>query len=442
MGKFTLSLDRSRKYLLGFSGGADSVCLFHLLRAQGYSFSTAHVNHGIRGKEADRDEDFCRSLAGKHGIDLRVLRADVPAIAKESGESLEEAARRVRYSFFEDVMRENSIDVLLTAHNADDNAETLLLALTRGCSPSGACGIAPVRVLDFGEVRRPILALSKKDIIAFCHENSYDFVTDSTNADISYPRNRIRQNILPELETLNPQLLSAIARFTESQREDCLYLDSLAEKYADELDCSVLSSLPRALASRALSTAAYRTGASPESKHIEALIEMAKSSSGSVTLPGSVIASCKGGKIVFRKDMRQKASSPYPEYGVIPLSEGENILPHGKIILICGELTNDSAQIYNLSTQAHINLDRIKEQIYARPRREGDRILIRGMHRSVKKLISEKFRRSGLSERRALPVLCCGEEIVWVPGLDVADPYRGTDATVYYISEAKIEADT
>lgn len=437
MEKFTLSLDRGRKYLLGFSGGADSVCLFHLLRTGGYSFSVAHVNHGIRGDEADRDEEFCRSLSKKYGVEFHLLRADVPALARESGESLEEAARRVRYSFFGQVMKENSIEVLLTAHNADDNAETLLLSLARGCSPSGACGIAPVRVLDFGEVRRPILSLPKKDILEFCRQNSYDFVTDSTNADVSYPRNRIRTNILPELEALNPQLLSAIARFTEAQREDCLYLDSLAEQYAHELDCSSLSSLPRPLASRALSMAAYRAGASPEAKHIEALIGMANSSSGSVTLPGSVIAFCEGGRIAFRKDTRERESTPYPEYESIPLSEGENILPNGKIILICGELTNDSAQIYNLSTYALINLDKINGRIYARPRREGDRILIRGMHRSVKKLISEKASHIGLSERRSLPVLCCGEEIVWVPYLDVADPYCGATATVYYIKMKK-----
>lgn len=437
MGNFTLSLDRGQKYLLGFSGGADSVCLFHLLRTQGYSFSVAHVNHGIRGDEADRDEDFCRTLADRYGIEFHVLRAKIPEIASASGESLEEAARKVRYSFFEDIMREKDIKVLLTAHNSDDNAETLLLSLSRGCSPSGACGIAPVRQLNFGEVHRPILSLSKKEIVEFCRENSYAFVTDSTNSDVSYPRNRVRQNILPELEAINPQFLAAIARFTEAQREDSLYLDAEAEKYSRELDCAALSSLPRPIASRAISSAAYRSGASPEAKHIEALIGMAKASSGSVTLPGSVIASCENGRIVFRKDKREKPRAVYPDYDPIPLAEGENILPSGKIIIICVELTNDSPQIYNLSTQAKINLDRIKEQLYARPRREGDRILIGGMHRSLKKLISEKLPDLSLEERRSLPVICDGEETVWVPGIDVADPYRGNSATICYLSEAK-----
>jgi tRNA(Ile)-lysidine synthase len=442
MERITLSLDRGKSYLLGLSGGADSVCLFHLLKMGGYSFSAAHVNHGIRGAEADRDEEFCRKLCADSGVELHILHRDVPALAKESGTSLEEAARNVRYSFFEEIMREKNIPVLLTAHNADDNAETLLLSLVRGCSPSGACGIAPTRKLGFGVVERPILACGKKDIVAFCRENSFDFVTDSTNADVSYPRNRIRQNILPELEAINPEFLAAFARFTELARADSEFLDREAEKFAENLILAEIASLPHPVASRAIAIAAHRAGASPEAVHIEKMIEMAKKGSGSLSLPGSVRAECRGGRIVFLSDTREKQTSIYPDYEPIALNFGENIFPHGKLTLVSGELTNDSVQIYKLSTSAHINLDKIKERTCARPRREGDKILIRGMHRSVKKLISERLSHLSLEERRALPVLCCGDEIVWVPGLEVADTYAGTSATVFYISEATNETDS
>ena len=439
-----LSLDKEKGYLLGLSGGADSVCLFHLLKEGGYSFSAAHINHGIRGEEADRDEEFCRLLAKKNGIELHMLRADLPAIARESGESLEEAARRVRYSFFEEIMREKSIPVLLTAHNADDNAETLILSLVRGCSPSGACGISKVRPLAYGEVQRPLLGYSKEEIVNFCHENSYSFVTDSTNADISYPRNRVRQNILPELRAINPEFLAAFARFTEAQRRDSEYLGAEAEKYAADLDCAFLAALPRQIASRALSIAAYRAGAAPETRHIEGMLDIARKSSGSVSLPGGIAAVCQNGSIIFAPECRtpKRSRALYPEYAPVAIREGENRLPTGGILFVCGELTNNSTQVYNLSTSALINLDRIKGQLYARPRREGDRILIRGMHRSVKKLISEELSALPLIERRALPVICDGEEIVWIPGLEVADPYRGAAAAVYYKSEAKIETDS
>lgn len=435
MKDFTLSLDKSKKYLLGLSGGADSVCLFHLLRIGGYSFCAAHINHGIRGSEAARDEEFCRKLCLDNGIEFHLLRLDVPALSRESGMSLEEAAREVRYSFFEEIMRGKNVGVLLTAHNADDNAETLLLSLVRGCSPSGACGIAPVRKLSFGVVERPLLGCSKKDIVAFCRENSFEFVTDSTNSDISYPRNRVRKNILPELCAINPGFLSAIARFTETARRDSEFLDSEAERFTDTLAINDIASIPYPIASRALALAAHRAGASPESVHVEKMIEMAKKGSGSLSLPGSVRATCRGGRIVFLPDTREKKTAPYPSFEPIALTEGENILPCGNILLVCGELTNDSAQVYNLSTQAQINLDRIKGRIYARPRKEGDRIMIGGMHKSLKKLISERLSHLPLDERRALPVVCDGEEIIWVPYLGVADQYRGFSHTLCYFAE-------
>lgn len=435
MKEFTLSLGKDQRYLLGLSGGADSVCLFHLLLDGGYSFSAAHINHGIRGAEADSDEDFCRDLCKKHGVTFHSHRADVPAIAKDSGKSLEEAARDVRYAFFEEVMRDGDIPVLLTAHNADDNAETLLLSLVRGCSTSGSCGIAPHRELAFGAVERPILAFSKKEIIDFCRERALDFVTDSTNADISYPRNRIRKNILPELEAINPEFLSAFARFTESARADSEFLDREAEKYSDNLILAETTSLPYPIASRAVAIAAHKAGASPEAIHIKAMIEMAEKRSGSLSLPGAMRAECRGERIIFTADIREKKTAVYPSFDPIQLIFGANSLPSGTIILESGESTNDFSQIYNFSTSARVDLDKIIGKTYARPRREGDRILIGGMHRSLKKLISEKLSHLSLEERRSLPVICSGDEIVWVPGIDPADSYRGTTAAIYYISE-------
>ena len=427
-----LSLNRGKKYLLGLSGGADSVCLFHLLKEGGYDFSAAHINHGIRGGEANRDEDFCRRLCEDHSVKFCLLRYDVPAEAKKNGESLEEAARRVRYAFFEKVMREDSIDVLLTAHNADDNAETLLLSLTRGCTLSGACGIAPTRPLSFGEVHRPLLIYSKEEIIAFCHEKSLQFVTDSTNSDVAYPRNRVRKNILPELREINPEFLSAFIRFTESARLDAEYLDTQAEYFADVLICDTLAALPRPIASRAVALGAYRAGASVEAVHVEKMLEIARTNSGAVSLPGSVIAEYSDGRIVFRADTREKKSAAYPNWTEIALREGENLLYQGKLTLVSGELTNTSSQVYNLSTSALINADKIKRQLYARPRREGDRILIGGMHRSVKKLIPAKASHLELSVRRSLPVVCHGDEIVWVPFLGIADGWQGNTLSINY----------
>ncbi len=426
--KFPLSLNKTTEYLLALSGGADSVCLFHLLIENGIPFAAAHVNHGIRGPEADRDEEFCRALSEKHGVEFHSLRADVPAIASERGESLEEAARNVRYSFFEQVMREREIPVLLTAHNADDNAETLILALTRGASPSGACGIPRERELAYGSVIRPILHLTKAEITEYCRENSLEFVTDATNSDIGYPRNRIRSRVLPELAQINPRVLAAAARFTETQRADSEYLDSLAREHIASrgADRASLVSLPHPIASRVLNISACAVGARPETLHVKMMLDAVKEGAGSLTLPGGVSFTVSGDRFAFSPECREPKAdrAVYPDIEPIALREGENRFGEGNITLVFGELTNDFAQVYNLSISAHINLDRIKGQLTATPRREGDRMVIRSSHRSVKKLISDTLRGLPLDQRRALPVIRDGEEIVWIPGLPVADEYR------------------
>ena len=211
MKEFSLSLDRGKKYLLGLSGGADSVCLFHLLRLNGYDFSAAHINHNIRGEEAERDEDFCRELCRNHSIEFFLANLDVPAMAKRAGESLEEAARNARYTFFEQIMRENSIDILLTAHNADDNAETLLMHLVRGTGLKGLGGIAPRR----DKLIRPMLSITRSDVEAFLEEYAVPHIEDSSNGTDEFLRNRIRHHVMPLLKQENPSLaesMSAMAR--------------------------------------------------------------------------------------------------------------------------------------------------------------------------------------------------------------------------------------
>jgi tRNA(Ile)-lysidine synthetase-like protein len=162
------------------------------------------------------------------------------------------------------------------------------------------------------------------------------------------------------------------------------------------------------------------------------MIAMAKDGRGSLSLPNSVRAECRDGRVVFLAESRKKETSAYPLFEPVTLNMGENEIYQGKLILAHGKLTNISAQVYNLSTSALINADKIKGQLYARARREGDRILIRGMHRSIKKLISEKASHVELSKRRALPVICHGEEIVWVPFLPVADGWEGKTSNFYY----------
>ena len=193
--------------LVGFSGGADSTALLHLLKKYaeltGAKLYAAHINHCIRGEEADRDEAFCKSFAQELGVTFFSLRTDVPKIAEQTGESVETAARRVRYEYFDSLMSENNIHILATAHNADDNLETILFNIARGTGLSGLCGIPNIRPCANGVVVRPIINMEKREILNYCEQNSLKFVTDSTNVDTDYTRNKIRAQIIPVMREVN-----------------------------------------------------------------------------------------------------------------------------------------------------------------------------------------------------------------------------------------------
>lgn len=420
--------------LLALSGGADSVLLFHLLLEGGYSFSVAHLNHLIRGEEACRDEEFCRSLAARHSIPFYSERVDVPLEAKRSGEGLEEAARRIRYAFLLRIMRENSIRLLATAHNATDNAETLIFSLSRGCGPSGACGIAPVRSLDFATVIRPLISMSKPQILALCAERGYSFVTDSTNTDIAYTRNRIRKKIIPELGAINPSAVSAISSFTEAQRLDEDFLSSLVGDALCRMDgvlrASALLPLHPALSIRILQAAAYEHGARPERRHLLCALRALCGGDFALTLPGSVILRRRGDVLSFEADTREGARISYPEYSETPLVLGENKLSWGFGVIVCSEAKKSVRQIYNLSTTNALNIDRINRigaPLTVTPRREGDIFLYHGHHRRLRRLISEQLSELSRRERADLPVIRCGGEIVFVPLIGAADGYADTD---------------
>ena len=420
--------------LLALSGGADSSALLHMLLCAGVPVRAAHVNHGIRGAAADRDEAFCRALAGKYGIPLSVLRADVPAIASADGTGLEEAARGVRYGFFRREMEQHGIPILATAHNADDNLETLLFHVVRGSGPRGGCGIPPVRPFDESGkfvIVRPILGMTKDEVFAYCRANGINYVTDETNADTAYSRNRLRSNVLPELKKLNPDASGAALRFCEMLREDNSYLDAQAASLADGTDnADALAALPDAILSRTLVTECRRAGAEPAYAHVRALMLALRAGRGSVALPGGITAHVGDGRLIFRADARlRRADTPqYPAPACVPLRFGENRVPGCAGTLVVSDdakKCNKSCRgIYNLSINVSLNIDTIIEGLFIRPRQPGDRIRIGGMSKSIKKLLCDAHTPLDAETRRALPVVCDREGIVWVPFLPPRDGFR------------------
>lgn len=207
---------RGEIVLVGFSGGPDSVCLLHFLhylaRKKHFELTAVHVHHGLRGEHANQDAAFCRCLCKQWEIPFILKRKAVRQLAKKLDLSVEHAARKARYEAFALAARETGATKLALGHHLDDQAETVLLNLLRGTRPEGLCGIPVRRALNKRvEIVRPLLCISRVEVMTYLKENNLAFVTDETNADPSYRRNWVRWKLLPLLEEKQPQIRQHLA---------------------------------------------------------------------------------------------------------------------------------------------------------------------------------------------------------------------------------------
>ena len=222
------------KVLCAVSGGADSMCLLHMLMSRreelGIEVFAAHYEHGLRGDEALRDCAFVERQCREWGIELITEHGDVNAYAKLRGLGIEEAARILRYDFLNRAAEKLGCDRIATAHNADDNAETVIFNLCRGTGTAGLKGIPPVR----GKIVRPLLGTTRAEIEQYLREKAVPHVEDSSNATDDYSRNLIRHRVMPVLREINPACAEAIARTSGLVERDEEYLDGIAEKFIEE----------------------------------------------------------------------------------------------------------------------------------------------------------------------------------------------------------------
>lgn len=211
--------------VVGLSGGADSMCLVSLLNKYkeelNISLSAVHINHCIRGAEADRDELFVRDFCHKNGIALSVFRENIPEIALKTGESIELCARRIRY----DAFKRCGADRIATAHSASDRIETMLFNLSRGASLNGLCSIPPVR----DNIVRPLINITRAEIEIYCAENNIEYITDSTNLTDEYTRNKFRHNVISQLVSINPAFEKNALRCIELLNDENSYMESITQ---------------------------------------------------------------------------------------------------------------------------------------------------------------------------------------------------------------------
>lgn len=219
-----------KSVLVALSGGADSVALLHIMHtlSQEYGFRVyaAHVNHNLRGDAAKRDESFSKALCDKLCIECFVKSVDVGAVAKEKGISCEMAGRQVRYDFFDEIMHKYSIEFCATAHHKNDNAETIVMNFIRGSAIGGLCGIPYRR----GQFIRPMLDVTRSEIENYCKENTLSYVTDETNSENVYTRNKIRNILIPHIQSdLNPNFITTVTSNAKIIKTDNDYIETVAD---------------------------------------------------------------------------------------------------------------------------------------------------------------------------------------------------------------------
>lgn len=420
--------------LVAFSGGADSVVLLTLLHAErkkrSLRLGALHVNHRIRGEEAERDALFCQSFCREHEIPFTLLEIDVPGFAKENKIGLEEAARKARYEALSECAANEGYHTIATAHNATDQWETILFHLARGSALHGSAGMAPRN----RNIIRPLLFASKEDILQYAQAKTLAYMTDSTNADTTYTRNYIRHEILPLMTRINPHAEEAALRFSEAAREDDAYLYSLAEPYAACTSIKTLASLDNALLNRTL-LIKLRQNANNEitSTHLSLLrdrlrMAAAGSFSGRLSLPGKIAVEMKNGTLSVLPDIREKpippaASSPLS----MPLQVGEEVLFHERYRVRLYDSPLSEPILSRADYSIVIAKEAVQGSLFLRERHEGDLYRAGGITRKIKKLLNE--RKIPLEERAHLPFICDHAGILFVPSLPPADRARTTGDT-------------
>lgn len=447
--------------IVGFSGGADSTVLLRLLASyassRGVRLVCAHVNHGIRGEESDRDEAFARETATALGIPIYVRRVNVPLEAERLRCGWEEAARTLRYAFFHalseqlasDDGRESALSrerplskegrepLIATAHNADDNLETVLFHLLRGSGTRGLCGMDPVREERY---LRPLIRCTGGELRAYCREHGIPYVEDSTNADIAYTRNYIRHVLVPCLARITPSPAESVLRMTELLRADRDYLEAQAESIrspgASRLDRAVLRALSFAIASRVLvrwyaelqDSAGETENRTLGSVHVEAMLRLAASSNteGEISLPGKIAFAVNRREVFFvREKERSRAKKTETEAEFcVKIDETGGIFENERYKMEISPVeheksTEEFENIYKLSIHQRVSFDKIIGALYIKYRKDGDTYQCGGMTRRVKKLLCEKKLTAG--EKRQLPLLWDEAGLLWVPYYPVRD---------------------
>lgn len=428
-------LEKGDSVLIGVSGGADSVCLLHVLNQLkdefGITVSVAHIHHGIRGEEANRDADFVRGLCKKMKVPYFLRKISVPEFAKEEGLSEEMAGRVLRYRCFRELCLANDFSKIATAHHRNDQAETVLMRVLRG---AGMDGLSGIRYARQDGVVRPLLDVTRLEIEEYCKENGLEYCTDITNESTQYMRNRIRNELLPELEKFNPNVVTALSNLAKNMAEDGDFLRDYAKRLYRRLgsplpnrkpvvlEIESLKLLEPSIQVRLLKLAAEDTmgkGYKAERKHWESVLGLLEKQTGNkVFLPNGLTVSVGYGWLTFEMQEEEEKSLGFDGIPVEP--ENTYAVPDGTV-----SLTVTEPEFKLASNQWMLDYDKVKMlDMEVRTRRSGDKIAVYkdGKERKFKSfLIDEKIPQG---KRDKLILLCSGDKVLLAPPYRIAEPYK------------------
>lgn len=419
--------------LVGVSGGADSMSLLHMLLHWPDDYLTVsaiHINHGLRGEAADRDETFVKNFCDSHHIPLTIIAADVAAIAKAERLTVEEAGRKARYEAFEKVRVATSADYVLTAHTADDQAETVLMHIVRGCGINGLIGIADQREY----IRRPLLCCSRADVESYCSLHQVPYVVDESNNDIRFSRNLIRHRVLPVLREMNPSVTDALLRLSHSAQTDVAFLNEQAKEAMERARCNggyraePLAEYPEAIRRRVIHRMMLDASLSSVTEaYIVAADKAILSNDGLVHLSNGHLFSVEQGFITVRAG----ASNPLP--AAVTVESLPSVEQFGDFICTLSEHPIDVAIVHNLFSQCAVDRDKINGKLHWRTRVQGDYMhpCGRGVGKSIKKLMNEWQIPAHL--RDGYPLLCDESGIILVPGYTCDERVSITETTKHYL---------
>ena len=440
--KFNM-LNNGENVVVGLSGGADSCALTHILaRLSGkmdLHITAVHINHGIRGEEAERDEksaeEFCRRL----NIEFIAYHCDIPSEAAKRGIGEEEAGRLVRYEkFYETAEKKNGAKTAV-AHNMNDKAETLIMNLCRGAGMKGLAGIKPVG----GSIIRPLIFCTRDEIEKYCDDNNIEYCTDSTNLQNEYTRNKIRNILLPWLsENINPAAGMNMANASELLREEEEYLESKAQEQYKKLlkdsgdgfvslnadglasEHSVIRRRVLRIALRSLRPDMRDFGR----KHIENAEDILMGDTGRrISLPGGITVSKGYGLINILYDREKQGAFCYD----IEPGKKYFIKETERYVLLSLNEEKNIKNAVNICTKK-IDYDKIKDKIQLRTRQTGDFISIKNGRKKIKDIfIDDKI---PSDKRDSYPLLVCGKSVIIVGNRLGTDYYVGQDTkNILYI---------